>query len=39
VAAKDREINEIQDMYETSLKGLEADLSQTRVEADELKAE
>ena len=38
-AAKDRELNDIQDMYEKSLNTLERDLESTRVEADELKAE
>ncbi len=38
-AAKDREINEIQDMYEKSINTLETDLQHTRIEADELKSE
>ena len=38
VAAKDREMNEIQDMYERSLQQLEEDLSQSRAETDELRA-
>lgn len=39
VASKDREINEVQDMYERSLQTLEDDLTNTRAEADDLKNE
>ena len=39
VSAKDREINDIQDMYENSMKSLEEDLTSTKIEADELKSE
>ena len=38
-AAKDREINDIQDTYERSMQNLEEDLSNTRGEADDLKHE
>ncbi|KAI0216399.1 Mitochondria-eating protein [Lamellibrachia satsuma] len=39
VAAKDRELGEVQDMYERSIQNLQADLTQTRLEADDLKKE
>ena len=39
VASKDRELNNIQDMYETSLNNIEDDLNNTKVEADELQNE
>ena len=38
-AAKDRELNQVQDMYERSLQTLEDDLRATRDEADNLKQE
>ncbi len=38
-AAKDREINEIQDMYERSINNLEGDLADTKNEATELRSE
>ena len=38
-AEKDRELNNIQDMYEKSLVSLERDLEETRAEADDLKVE
>jgi hypothetical protein len=38
-AAKDRELQQVQDVYETSLKALEEDLSLTKAEADQLKIE
>jgi hypothetical protein len=38
-AAKGRELQEVQDMYEQSLKELETDLNDTKAEANELKVE
>lgn len=38
-AAKDRQLQQVQDMYERSLKDLESDLSMTKAEADDLKIE
>lgn len=36
--AKEREIQDIQDMYESSLNAVEADLADARNEADDLKS-
>jgi hypothetical protein len=38
-AAKERELQQVQDMYERSLKELETDLSVTKAEANDLKIE
>ena len=38
-AAKERELQQVQDMYERSLKDLETDLSVTKAEANDLKIE
>ena len=39
VAAKDRELGEVQDMYERSIQTLQSDLQQVQLEANDLKKE